>query len=125
MNLPEAMAQATETILDAMTETPQTGGGPIPAGYPLPPLIDISNPAIRQLRVAAAMAAHRSGAFWLPCPLCGTEFSGLEWMTSNELHTAGGPVAHIPSADDPGPGSASRRYTGICPFCTQAGRGHD
>lgn len=42
--------------------------------------------------------------FWLPCPLCGREFGGHEWLT--------GPFSSVPDGE---PG----RRSGICPPCTK------
>lgn len=50
--------------------------------------------------------AYRRGYFWLPCPLCGTEFGGHEITGS------------IP---DPGKGPGTSRM--ICPFCTMIRNG--
>ena len=53
-----------------------------------------------------------------PCPLCGIEFGGHEWRFRD------GAVSHIPDEKYPPPGPTGPwRYTGICPFCTAAGRG--
>jgi hypothetical protein len=56
--------------------------------------------------------AKTFGYFWLPCPLCGEEFGGHEWMTESDL------IASIPDPES-GPGAA----VGICPTCTEAGKG--
>jgi hypothetical protein len=81
--------------------------------YPYEPLIDLSDPKVMLGRVAAMTAAVVSGRFWLPCPLCGVEFSGLEWMRGTGEKPAD---VHLPG-DPPG------ILAGICPFCTAAGRG--
>lgn len=54
--------------------------------------------------------AQVHGYFWLPCPLCGKEFGGHEWLPGTWEKPS-----HIPN--DHGGG------TGICPDCTKAGKG--
>jgi predicted RNA-binding Zn-ribbon protein involved in translation (DUF1610 family) len=46
--------------------------------------------------------ARLNNYFWLPCPLCGQEFGGHEWVTDNEYHSI---------ETSPGAGKA------ICPDC--------
>lgn len=61
--------------------------------------------------------ANMNGYFWVPCPLCGEEFGGHEWLpTTAELE------ATIPNPDRPLDGCSGR---GICPNCTRAGRGNE
>lgn len=83
--------------------------------YPMPPLIDVSDPVIQGQRMLACVTATTGGWFWLPCPLCGVHFGGQEWLWNNRNASQ---IAHIPSGR---PGVTS----GICPWCTAAGRGHD
>lgn len=59
-------------------------------------------------RRKARLRAEQEGWFWLPCPLCGQEFAGHEWVHSAENS--------IPT-DDP------TLLRGICPACTTAGFG--
>jgi hypothetical protein len=59
----------------------------------------------------AKFRAMSGGYFWLPCPLCGTEFGGQEWRKID------GHFDSIPVGE--GWGSA----TAICPTCTAAGHG--
>lgn len=54
------------------------------------------------------------GYFWLPCPVCGTEFGGHEWKDRD------GKPSSIPDPDYP-VGTGHGR--GICPACTIEGRG--
>lgn len=83
--------------------------------YPYEPLIDLSDPVVMRERVKACGQANAGGLFWLPCPLCGLEFGGHEWMIRNPDHASS---VHLPE-DEPG------IYAGICPFCTLAGRGDE
>jgi len=55
--------------------------------------------------VRRALAAV-GGYFFLPCPVCGTEFAGFEWVTG----------AIIWDPDDPTTGH------GICPRCFRDGK---
>jgi hypothetical protein len=55
--------------------------------------------------------AQALGYFGLPCPLCGQEFGGHEWEAYID-----GKVGSIPT-DKPGISQ------GICPDCTEGGRG--
>ena len=82
-------------------------------GYPYEPVIDLTDPLVMRERVLAASAASAGGYFWLPCPLCGLEFGGHEWLRG---------TAQNPSSIRL-PGDAPGASTGICPFCTMAGRG--
>jgi hypothetical protein len=83
--------------------------------FPYEPLIDLSDPAVVRERVMACNVAASHGWFWLPCPLCGLEFGGQEWMTRNPDHASS---VHLPE-DEPDVSA------GICPFCTLAGRGDE
>jgi hypothetical protein len=56
--------------------------------------------------------AHAYGWFWLPCPLCAEYFGGHEWVHGPGI------VSSIPAPED-GPGVS----VGICPACTEAGKG--
>jgi hypothetical protein len=58
--------------------------------------------------------ARTMGYFWLPCPLCGQEFGGHEWRDID------GKRSSIPAPDGP-----QGMSIGICPDCTEAGRGYD
>lgn len=82
----------------------------------LPPLIDVSDPAVLKDRIKAARIAERRGYFWLPCGLCGTYYGGQEWATDSDAD-------HPPHVPDP----AGELWScqGICPWCTAAGRGWD
>ena len=52
-----------------------------------------------------------NGYFWLPCPVCGEEFGGHEWLVEERW-------SNIPDPEHPDePG----RGIGICPDCTRAG----
>jgi hypothetical protein len=66
--------------------------------------------------------ANLAGFFWTPCPLCGQPFGGHEWRDVN------GKVSTVPNPMKPpvkrGP-YASTSSIGICPVCTEAGRGVD
>lgn len=65
------------------------------SGHSLAALIPLED------RLSHKIHATRNGWFWLPCPLCGTEFGGHEITDS------------IPDpARGPGAGQC------ICPFCT-------
>lgn len=79
--------------------------------YPFKPVIDLTDPQVMRERVRASGVAASGSYFWLPCPLCGLEFGGHEWLRG--------------SAERPSGISSSRPgvITGICPFCTMAGRG--
>ena len=83
--------------------------------YPYEPLIDLSDPQVMRERVMACNTARSRGWFWRPCPLCGLEFGGQEWMHGNPHHASS---IHLPD-NEPG------MRTGICPFCTMAGRGDE
>jgi len=50
-------------------------------------------------RILNKMKAKMGGYFWLPCPLCGEEFGGHEWLNGNTL------------METPTNG------TGVCPDC--------
>lgn len=63
-------------------------------------------------RRAAKRYARAHGYFWLPCPLCGEEFGGHEWM-----HSSTPELSAIIQTDTPGVGR------GICPACTLARKG--
>lgn len=84
-------------------------------GYPLKPLIDLSDPAVMRERAMARNVAAAGYFFWRPCPLCGLEFGGQEWVRGSEDKPAS---IHMP-------GDSPQIGTGICPFCTMAGRGAD
>jgi hypothetical protein len=56
--------------------------------------------------------ANMMGYFWIPCPMCGEPFGGHEWRDID------GQPSSIPAPD----GRPDIRV-GICPECTQAGRG--
>lgn len=56
--------------------------------------------------------AVQLGAFWLPCPVCGEHFSGLEHRDGRNGE---------PSSVYLGSTNTSQ---GICPKCTDAGLGH-
>lgn len=81
------------------------------------PAVDTHSLQFMQERIRAGVFAQTHGFFWLPCPLCGIDFGGHEWMQHS--WTQGKP-AHIPD-----PSGQPGLYKGICPYCTAAGRGHD
>lgn len=84
----------------------------------LPPAVDTSSLEFIQGRIRAAAIARAGGYFWLPCPLCGVDFGGHEW------DVRGDKVSHIPDERCPPAGPQGPfSYKGICPFCTEAGRG--
>lgn len=56
--------------------------------------------------------ARRFGFFWLPCPVCGEEFGGHEWVTDGDM------PGDVPVYGKPGMGE------GICPACTRDGYGY-
>lgn len=65
-------------------------------------------------RAANRAYALVGGYFWLPCPLCGQEFGGHEWRDIDSKRSS------IPAPDGP-----QGMSIGICPDCTEAGRGYD
>ncbi len=67
---------------------------------------------LRNLNRAIALA---EGYFWLPCPVCGQEFGGHEWLTEGQTD---GLPASVPDPD------ARGMSFGICPDCTWAGYGY-
>ncbi len=81
----------------------------------LPPLIDVTDPAVAASRSAAEAYAQCHGYFWLPCPLCGTMFGGHE-----HPHDRSQGIPHIPDLE-----AGPWNYLCICPWCTRAGRGCD
>lgn len=56
--------------------------------------------------------AVAGGYFWLPCPCCGEEFGGHEWVTDGPLPG---------SVPDP---AVPQQSWGICPKCTELGYGY-
>lgn len=67
----------------------------------------------RLLRLYRQVQAAALGYFWLPCPSCGSPFSGREWLAED---CVGAHFASVPTAR---PGSS----VAICPACTVAGLG--
>lgn len=79
--------------------------------YPYKPVLDLTDPAVILDRMAAARTARQGGWFWLPCPLCGMQFGGHEWLSGDSA---------VRLATDP-----EGQQTGICPPCTLLGRAAD
>jgi len=67
-----------------------------------------------RLRALNRIYAALLGYFWLPCPICGQEFGGHEWLWKD---------GDIDRASVAAPDGKTR--IGICPDCTRAGRGGD
>jgi hypothetical protein len=80
---------------------------------PLEPAVDTSSLTFVQERIRAGIFASLHGYFWLPCPLCGIDFGGHEWRDGEPDKPS-----HIPD-----PGGIPGLFKGICPYCTEAGRG--
>lgn len=76
--------------------------------------------AIQQNRAAMAeQVAAAGGYFWLPCPLCGTEFGGHEWTQVN------GHRMDVPDEWTTDEAGVVEKISGqgICPDCTAQGLG--
>lgn len=54
----------------------------------------------RRHQTRRMLSASFRGYFWMPCPLCGEEFGGNEWVNRISL-----------------PGSEPGMSTGVCPAC--------
>ena len=79
--------------------------------HPISPPQDMHT--MKLLRRLEKRFARRHGYFWLPCPLCGEEFGGHEWLKDTDEIPA-----CIRIIDQPGSGM------GICPTCTLERKGH-
>jgi hypothetical protein len=64
-------------------------------------------------RAASKLYADLFGYFWVPCPVCGTDFGGQEWRDVD---------GHLPSIPTGNTGYMGMSE-GICPGCTAAGAG--
>jgi hypothetical protein len=58
--------------------------------------------------------AELNGYFWIPCPVCGENFAGYEWMSD----PADVFERSVPVPDEPG------HSRGICPVCVVEGFGY-
>lgn len=66
-------------------------------------------------RLGHQLYAALCGYFWLPCPLCSQEFGGHEWRDIDGKSSV--------ITETVGKDGLRETGFGICPDCTEAGRG--
>jgi hypothetical protein len=75
------------------------------------PIPDVNLASFRLGRASASILANIQRYFFLPCYLCGIMWAGYEWKNVK------GRCNSIPV------NKSETRSWGICPWCTEAGRG--